>query len=406
VKVEDFQREKGGGRIRVSASFTFESHDQASKRLWVEVDADHDDIEASPEAFLVMGLPWACWVGEPRVRIEGPICSSLAAGLEEAMRLFASWWPHVEPIPIEASGGRRATRPIPARRTGVCMSGGADALVALIANRAAFPLDHPDAIREGFYYRGMNSFDLLPDGRMDPRRAAGHDAHVARLAKLADEADFRLTVLDTNVRTLYEDWAGYRDQCCGAATLAPAMMFGRRITDLLVASTGYGPEAPPHGSHPILDPLFSTAAIHVRLTEPLLLRHEKLPLLVSWAPGLDVLDVCVHAEPPSPGRVNCGTCQKCVRTMLGLLAMGKLHEAPTLPRDDLDEATVRGMTTLNPNHIHYLDGLIEPLEAQGRSDLARAVRHKVQRLRKRSSLRRRLSRSVRGRLPWKRSRSS
>ena len=152
-----------------------------------------------------------------------------------------------------------------------------------------------------------------------------------------------LTVLDTNARSLYPDWDSYRDIGWGAGMLAAAHVLGGRITDVLISSTGYGVVIPPHASHPLLDGLYSTAAVRARHALPFVAVSR------SWS-----------ASPPGPrdwrrstsawGSIlrrtdlpTAARCNKCMRTMLGLAALGRLGEAREFPRQDLDAAEVSAL---------------------------------------------------------------
>ena len=49
---------------------------------------------------------------------------------------------------------------------------------------------------------------------------------------------------------------------------------------------------------------------------------------------------------------NCGRCEKCVRTMLSLHALGALEQAPTFA-NDIDPRTVRRLRFLNRNSLAF-----------------------------------------------------
>ncbi len=404
MRILDLTREEEGERVRVAATFRFEHCDLPERRVFVEC-AGHagEDLQPSPDAFLLVGLPLACWMGERRVRIEGTVCSALREHLGDAMRLYAHWYERAEPVAIEPTAGFRATVPRTPRRSGVLLSGGVDSLATLRANRDTYPLEHPDAVREAIFLRGSNTYDHLEGegDRLAPERALAYDRQIERLRRLAASADFELTVLDTNARRLYPDWASYRDIGWGAAMLSPAQMLGRWLTDVLISSSGYGIQVPPHGSHPLLDGLYSTAAVRARHALPFLGRFEKLALVAAWPEGLEALDVCLRIDTPEEGSANCGACAKCVRTMLGLVALGRLAEARQFPYDDLDVGQVQAVPLDDDMHAAYLEPMFEPLVAAGRPDLAEAVRRRIHRWRTRNSLRRRLSRAFRRVVPWK-----
>jgi hypothetical protein len=75
-----------------------------------------------------------------------------------------------------------------------------------------------------------------------------------------------------------------------------------------------------------------------------------------------------------PG-MNCGVCEKCVRTMLELMAAGVLDKTATFPQKDvtvgmLSQLKLRKITPEDPYSVQaeYLE-LISSLAAMGRQDL-------------------------------------
>lgn len=398
MRILDLVREPVDDGIRVAATFRFEHCDLPEQRIFAScVGPGAEDLQPSPDAFLLIGLPLACWMGEQRVAIEGTICTALRENLEEAMRLFHHWYERAAPVAIDPSGGCRATRPRPERRAAMLFSGGVDSLTTLRANRDAYPLDHPDSVQEALFLIGLNTYDrpVGAAGPVEPERLRAYESLVPRLRRLAEGADLEFTVLDTNARSLYPDWVSFREIGSAAAMLAHAHMLGRRITDILVSSTGYGVDPPPHGSHPALDGLYSTAAVRAWNTQPYMGRHEKLGIVAAWPEGLGALDVCFRFDPSADGPANCGTCSKCVRTMLGLLAHGRLADAHEFPCDDLTVEQVRAAPIRDMRSIFFLEPMVARLEAIGREDLAQVVRQDIHRWRTRKQPHRRVARAIR-----------
>jgi hypothetical protein len=78
----------------------------------------------------------------------------------------------------------------------------------------------------------------------------------------------------------------------------------------------------PLGSHPILDPLWSTEALEFVHDGCEANRIDKIALLSQFDIALQNLRVCFF--PRSQGAYNCGRCEKCLRTMINLHAVGAL----------------------------------------------------------------------------------
>ena len=67
-------------------------------------------------------------------------------------------------------------------------------------------------------------------------------------------------------------------------------------------------------------PLLSTHNLRIYSEGEGMTRMEKLKAVVNYAPSYKYLNVCLKEGD------NCGTCEKCVRTLLGLDALGALDK--------------------------------------------------------------------------------
>ena len=397
--IRELTREEVDDRVRVSAVFRFEQCELPERRIIIETcGRAASDLQASPDAFLLSGLPLACWMDEQRVEIDGVVCTALREHLGEAMRLWSHWYERVRPVAIEPTEGFRATQPRNPRRTAILMSGGVDSLANFRANRDAYSLEHPDAIHEALFLDGLTLHELDEDEhvrRLSRRRDA---RRIENLGRLAASSDYELTVLSTNSLGLYPDWPSYRDIGFGALMIAHAHLLGARFSDIQLSSTGLPLPLPPHGSHPAQDVLYSTAAVKARHPLPYMDRLTKLELIADWPEGLAALDVCFTIDQENGAPANCGRCSKCFRTMLGLVALGRLADAKTFPCDDLTPSQVKHAPPFkDENQVRYLEALLPHLEAAGRTDLAGPLQLRLHRWRTRDSPRRRLSRALRRR---------
>jgi len=110
---------------------------------------------------------------------------------------------------------------------------------------------------------------------------------------------------------------------------------------------------------------------------------EKTKIVASWDIGLQNIKVCSDKFPGE----NCGTCEKCIRTSLALLAIGVLDKTDAFPLNDISEDQIAKLSLRLDtdykwtNQHQYLE-LIPHLEKIGRHDLVRAVEQLVKRSRK------------------------
>jgi hypothetical protein len=139
----------------------------------------------------------------------------------------------------------------------------------------------------------------------------------------------------------------------------------------------------PFGTHPLIDPYYSSSDLRVHHDGIELSRLDKVRLIADWPVALENLRVCNRFLAYEPGKLNCGKCEKCVRTMLELLVLGKLGEAKAFPTDEVTPALVENAVRMMPRagreydtEVKYLE-LLAPLRHRGRSDLARILERKI-----------------------------
>jgi hypothetical protein len=79
---------------------------------------------------------------------------------------------------------------------------------------------------------------------------------------------------------------------------------------------------------------------------------------------------------PAGDRVNCGACEKCLRSAVGLLVLGRLGEAETFRESDVTPDALRALPW-SVGFEAYWGELAAGLRRIGRSDLAAIVEEKL-----------------------------
>jgi hypothetical protein len=328
-------------------------------------------LSCNPHAFLVGCVVPAMHYGEERVFIDAQICPELRQGLITAMSLLRHWCydPDRPLVCIEA--GTRSDLPTPRtpERAGFFFSGGIDSFATLRANRLGFPLEHPWSIKDGLLVYGLE---------LDDTEAYGHVVH--SLSGVAAEAGITLVPVYTNLYLNYrqedarDGFDFWTDEFEAAAFSAIAHAFSRRLTVVSLASSFDIPHLHPHGSHPLLDPNYSSSDLRIRHDGVALSRFAKTELVAGWDVALQHLRVCNLYKRYQADRLNCGRCEKCIRTMLALLALGVLDQTQAFPTQDVLEAQV---CSVNRTTAPFYEELIAPLGERGRHDLVRAIEHRL-----------------------------
>jgi len=358
--------------VRAAATVTWEDCDQPQKDIYIETEKRFAaDISCDPHAFLIGCLIPALHFGEKRILLEAEICPTLREGLGIVMALMQEWSQGAyRPLSIETRTGDTVNSRNNDRRAGMFLSGGIDSLAALRVNKLTYSDAHPGSIKDCLLVHG---FDI---GGVVQRGMKYHvfERAKAAMSSVAKDANVNLIPVYTNIRHLCDERELWLNKFFGAVLAAVAHAFSSRFDLVYIASSYDIPNLAPCGSHPMLDPEYSSYNLRIRHRNHDLSRMDKLRLLAGWDVALQNLRVCLANV---KDRLNCGQCEKCVRTMLGLVAIDALHKASAFVEDDVAPDMLANFSiTIRHREPFYLE-LLEPLKARGRDDLTRVIEKKL-----------------------------
>jgi hypothetical protein len=374
MKISDFTLTREQDHIKASALVQFEDCNRPDTIVYIKTSNLHEkEFSANPHAFLVGCLLPAIHLGERRIHIDADICPFLKEGLGVAMNILKHWTKgKYSPLTLEAgTTGARVMNP-GRQRTGMVMSGGMDSLAALRLNRLHYPRTHPGYVKDCFFLHG---FDI---GGVVER---GMKYHVFERAKQAiltitDDAGARLIPVYTNIRHLCDERVLWLDYFFGAVLAAMAHSFADRIDMMLIGSSYDIPNLHPCGSHPLLDPEYSSYDMRIRHRDYELSRLEKIGIVSQWDLAFHHFRVCLANV---PDRLNCGRCEKCVRTMIELTALGLLHKTRAFVEDEVLPEHIEPFDITIRVRPPFYRPLIPLLRQQGRDDLADIIERKLSR---------------------------
>jgi hypothetical protein len=254
-----------------------------------------------------------------RLFMPGPVSPQLLRSLPDAQAVLASLAaasPVVE-CPLrtvevtvypEEEEEEESDEPSPegSRGVGLFFSGGIDSWATLLAN--------PD-VTDLIYVHGFD----IPSDRHETSLIVE-----ARLLDTAKRLGKRLRVLRTDLRTLLDRSVPW-EIAHGPALASVALLLAPRCERVLVgAGMTYGHLAN-RGSHPLHDHLWSTERCRIEYHGAHLTRAAKVTQVARSQEALNVLRVCWRQV----DRYNCGRCEKCLRAMVALEAIGALDRCPT-----------------------------------------------------------------------------
>ncbi len=251
-----------------------------------------------------------------------PICSQWRRNAAKAASLMGQWW-CMEAGVVAAPDRRAGTS-----RSGVGLffTAGVDSFHSLFANAAVVT-----------HLINVEGFDIrLDDGGRLQSAARQIDA-------IAREFGIPIIRVRTNLRqhALFASVSWERTH--GAALACVAHLLTNTLGCVLVASS----DVPgPHGSHPELDPLWSSSLLEVTHDSPGIRRLRKVVDLAKHEIVQTHVKVCWENRAES---LNCGGCEKCLRTRLQFLVSGVAH-LPVFPEVPLVDG-IRELRRVAP-HLH------------------------------------------------------
>jgi hypothetical protein len=311
------------------------------------------------EPFLPMALMGAMAAGEAlEVAPELPVSPRLLEGLGQVQDILHVWNPRLHKVEVKATSG-----PPPERRAGtaVFFSGGVDATYSF--------LQHEDEVTHLVTIHGLDI--PIRDETRFPRVEAQGRAFAARFSKL-------FVPVGTNARDFGETHRLGFHLFHGAilAGTALALGFGRTFVG---SSSTYG-DLVPWGTHPLLDPLWSTEASALVHDGAEAGRAEKLLRIAARPEALTSLRVCFE----NTSETNCGRCEKCLRTMMALRLLGK--STPTLPTLSSMEP-LRRVRIQEESEVSLFTDNLRLAREKGDRDAERAIRGCLRRYEVRKLLR-------------------
>ncbi len=373
MRIQDVQLQSDGSGSRIQARVIWEDCDQPERLLFIETTRDFgSDLEPSWQAFLVGCLIPALHFQEQRLAVDGEVCPWLLEGLETVMALVRHWskgayFPlRIEPRRILREGAQIKQGP----RAGMFYSGGIDSLAALRLNQQRYPSSHPGSIKDCFFVHG---FDI---GGVVARGMKYHvfDRGLAAMEEVMSAAGTTAVPVYTNIRHLCDERDLWLNYFFASVLAAVAHAFAPRLDVFYIASSHDLEHLEPCGSHPLLDPEYSSFELRIRHRDAALSRLEKLKIVADWECGLQNMRVCLANVPE---RLNCGRCEKCVRTMTGLVALNALHTTRAFVEDDVRPEMFESFAINIRHRDHFYSEMLPLLEARGRDDLVRIIRRKI-----------------------------
>jgi hypothetical protein len=372
MKISQGVIKKENGTVRAEAIIEWENNKDPPSRLFIQTEEKFQSyLWPDPNAFLIACVLSAWRAGEERIVVIGSLCPMLHHQLKAPFNLLKSWYPDDfgPPPTIECTDGFVPLRP--ASTGSACLlSCGIDSIASIRANLLQYPRDHPFALKAGILISHVE--EPLESREALIKAASGRFSAAKEIA-----ADARIDAIPvcTNIWWMNPDGYFFSEKSHGAQLSAIASFFSKGFQRSYIGSS-----FPlvlfnrPWGSHPLLDNYFSTTHFQIVHHGMEMTRLDKTKLVADWPIALQNIRVCQN---DNSGTTNCGTCEKCIRTMITLAALGKLDEKSAFPSDDvdvdlLDYLIKYDMINRDSQEFCYRE-ILPILEVKGRNDLSRKI---------------------------------
>jgi hypothetical protein len=377
MKVGNFKTQAKNGRKRITAAVIWEDCDRPAQDIYFETPTAYGEgLFCNPHAFLVVCIIPAMCHGERRLHIDAAVCPELRDGLMTAMMWLRHWFgPDRKLTEIESRAWTPSGPPRAHERSGFFLSGGVDSLAALRVNRLNYPLEHPGSYKDGLCIHGIEK----------GKEQQHFERALCALSEITrEDGEINLIPVYTNMRQLDDDTFFWTAKFQAAALSAVAHAFARRLSSVTIPATYDLTHLDAYGSHPVLDPNYGSSDLRIRHDGILFSRLEKTRLIADWEIALRNVRVCNHPKQIKPEALNCGRCEKCLRTRLALRVLGKGHAAPAFPQTEFSEEDLLERLYIKEDAntsyvISCYQDLITASREAGDHELARQIEHFIAR---------------------------
>lgn len=275
----------------------------------------------------------------------------LLGALDEIQNIFHLWDRRFQKIQVHAPRRLRANR-APGKGVACFFSGGLDSFYTALKHRAEI---------DSLVF--VHGFDISLDKRALRLKVA------RAIRRAARELGKPLIEIESNLRSFcdpFVPWKLYH----GAALASVALLLSDRFRKVYIPSSDTYAELYAWGSHPLLDPLWSTEETQIVHDGCEATRVDKLREIRGSRTALRTLRVCWQNRGDA---YNCGKCEKCLHTLVALRIVGALDACTTFNRG-LDLRAVERLEIGADNWSAVRENLRAAEATENDPDLVKALR--------------------------------
>ena len=316
-------------------------------------------LQGNFEAYLSCAI-LPCMKAGGTLIAEGEVSKKFLSGLEMIQDIHSSWDTSLKRVVIKGES-LRTEEPLKKERVGAFFSGGLDSFYTLLKKE--------ETITDLIFIHGT---DIKLDDTKLRMTAAKKNREVAlHFSK-------NLIEIETNILPfLASCGVPWGKKGHGAALATVAHLLSSNLRKIYIPSTLSYAQMLPWGSHPLLDPFWSSDSLELIHNGAEATRLEKVALVSKNEKALNYLRVCLRSVNSC---YNCCKCEKCVQTMISL----KIHNALERCTTFNNEICIKDVYRTNlrhgsPPYIHARANLAALERTPGNEKLKKALRRIIKR---------------------------
>ncbi len=330
--------------------------DVAGQRYDVFFQSEDCRLRPCSEAFIALALLPAMRTHCAEIVCANPVTESFVANLEKIQDIFLSWWPQLGRVLVAAPSRTISDTASEGSRVASFFSLGLDSFYTFLKER--------ERVSDLVFIQGFEVSLAKPSHR---------ESVIKGVEQVASEYGKNRIQVETNFRILLDRYVAW-PKSHGAALACIGLLLPNDFSSALISSTHSLMDPVPWGSHPAVDALWSLpdrAIVHYGADS---IRVDKLRLVLSHEIVLKTLRVCWQEKAEADDYMNCGKCEKCIRTMVDLRAAGAPPPYPSFA-EQLDLTRVRNLVLPRYGERVFFEESLRRLEENGvEEDLQDAIR--------------------------------
>lgn len=312
--------------------------------------------EAMADAVFPAGLLLAMANGQS-LELEAPVSTQLLENSTIVQDVYCSWHPKkMKRAQIIATAREHQPRQVE-QRTLSTFTGGVDSFYTLDK--------HADKISSILFVHG---FDVrLKDTELRARMSTHLKAASAAAGKTLIEGA-------SNIRRFLNPHLVWSKMSHGAAISGFVILLSSHHNRFYFPASYSYADQYPWGSHPLIDPLWSTEYLKVIHDGAEATRVEKTRKISDNPSAQQHLRICFQKK----GDYNCGECSKCIRTKIALELSGVLEKFETLD-NTIDLAHLESLGIKSQSDLVFATENLNFSREKGRDDIASTLENMISR---------------------------